>query len=92
MQPGDVFEVEIDGIAVLSNPIQDGWEERRARGSLSCVRVFWCARLRQCSHQSDGHSRFHVPQSAYLSAASHRSSYTGDSLEPFLVLRQQLAE
>ena len=24
MQPGDVFEVEIDGIGVLSNPVQDG--------------------------------------------------------------------
>jgi acylpyruvate hydrolase len=24
MQPGDVFEVEIEGIGVLSNPVQDG--------------------------------------------------------------------
>ena len=24
MQPGDVFEVEIDGVGVLSNPVQDG--------------------------------------------------------------------
>jgi acylpyruvate hydrolase len=24
MQPGDLFEVEIEGIGVLSNPVQDG--------------------------------------------------------------------
>jgi acylpyruvate hydrolase len=24
MQPGDVFEVEIEGMGVLSNPVQDG--------------------------------------------------------------------
>ena len=24
MQPGDVFEVEIEGVGVLSNPVQDG--------------------------------------------------------------------
>ena len=24
MQPGDVFEVDIEGIGVLSNPVQDG--------------------------------------------------------------------
>jgi 2-keto-4-pentenoate hydratase/2-oxohepta-3-ene-1,7-dioic acid hydratase in catechol pathway len=31
MQPGDVFEVEIEGIGVLSNPIQDEWKEARRR-------------------------------------------------------------
>jgi 2-keto-4-pentenoate hydratase/2-oxohepta-3-ene-1,7-dioic acid hydratase in catechol pathway len=24
MQPGDIFEVEIDGLGVLTNPVQDG--------------------------------------------------------------------
>src|ERR1700761_878008 len=31
MQPGDVFEVEIEGIGVLSNPVQDEWKEARRR-------------------------------------------------------------
>jgi acylpyruvate hydrolase len=31
MQPGDVFEVEIEGIGVLSNPVQDEWKEARHR-------------------------------------------------------------
>jgi 2-keto-4-pentenoate hydratase/2-oxohepta-3-ene-1,7-dioic acid hydratase in catechol pathway len=31
MQPGDVFEVEIEGIGVLSNPIQDEWKEAQSR-------------------------------------------------------------
>jgi 2-keto-4-pentenoate hydratase/2-oxohepta-3-ene-1,7-dioic acid hydratase in catechol pathway len=31
MQPGDVFEVEIEGIGVLSNPIQDEWKEAQRR-------------------------------------------------------------
>jgi len=24
LQPGDIFEVEIEGLGVLSNPVQDG--------------------------------------------------------------------
>ena len=31
MQPGDVFEVEIEGIGILRNPIQDEWKEARRR-------------------------------------------------------------
>lgn len=31
MQPGDVFEVEVEGIGVLSNPVRDEWREAPRR-------------------------------------------------------------
>lgn len=31
MQPGDVFEVEVEGIGVLSNPVRDEWREAARR-------------------------------------------------------------